>query len=431
MPSEELLFQDGLGDRVLLRDADGLPVHESLLVRTALSSVPSFEFALNQRLTALARFEHPSFTRVRRLERSHERLPRLALIADPAAGVRLSELLAAMEPAGAARPLGASLFLVREILDAIVVFHQTTDASHGALAPERILIVDGRVRIADYVLGTAIEQLRFSPERYWKELRVAVPGSAGAPRFDRRLDVAQVGTIALALFAGRQLRDDEHMGNLGGVLASLDVPPQIRTWLMKALHMDPRAFVGALEALRGLEETMEESGVRPSPLELQALKLRPGRVNAGAAPTRSVPKAPAPPAVSAARKPQPRAAAQPRPVETGTLASAPPQPRSRAWMMLGYAVLAAMIGGAFAAARYVPAPAALFSDNGTLVIDSDPSGVELLVDGQPQGITPATVTVASGRHEVELRGAGRSRVLSIDVEPGARVSQRVVLRPTR
>src|SRR5437867_6003705 len=56
------------------------------------------------------------------------------------------------------------------------------EISHGALAPERVVIADGKVRIADYVMGSAIEQLRFSSERYWKDLRVAVPVSAGALR---------------------------------------------------------------------------------------------------------------------------------------------------------------------------------------------------------------------------------------------------------
>src|SRR3984893_9070026 len=98
-------------------------------------------------------------------------------------------------------------------------------------------------------MGSAIEQLRFSPERYWKELRVAVPASAGAVRFDKRLDVAQIGTIALALFAGRQLRDDEHMGTMGAVLMGLSLPQPLETWLLRTLHLDPRrAFVNVVEA---------------------------------------------------------------------------------------------------------------------------------------------------------------------------------------
>ena len=40
---------------------------------------------------------------------------------------------------------------------------------------------------ADWLLlGPGIEQLRYTTERYWKELRVAVPSSAGGARLDRR-----------------------------------------------------------------------------------------------------------------------------------------------------------------------------------------------------------------------------------------------------
>jgi hypothetical protein len=48
--SDEVLFRDGIGDRVLIRDAQGRPAQESLLIRPELTSIPSFEFALNERL---------------------------------------------------------------------------------------------------------------------------------------------------------------------------------------------------------------------------------------------------------------------------------------------------------------------------------------------------------------------------------------------
>ena len=59
-PSEDLLFRDGLGDRLLIRDAHGRPAHECLLIRPELSSVPAFEFALNERLWLVEKFDHPA-----------------------------------------------------------------------------------------------------------------------------------------------------------------------------------------------------------------------------------------------------------------------------------------------------------------------------------------------------------------------------------
>ena len=50
--------------------------------------------------------------------------------------------------------------------------------------------------IVEQVFGAALGQLRYSPERYWKELRIALPMAVTAPQLDRRADVAQVGMWA-------------------------------------------------------------------------------------------------------------------------------------------------------------------------------------------------------------------------------------------
>ena len=73
-PSEDLLFSDGLGDRLLVRDAHGRPTHECLSIRPELTSVPAFEFALNERLWLVEKFDHPSFLTVRNMIRLPGRL---------------------------------------------------------------------------------------------------------------------------------------------------------------------------------------------------------------------------------------------------------------------------------------------------------------------------------------------------------------------
>ena len=277
MPQEELLFRDGLGDRLLIRDTHGRPVHESLAVRQDLSAIPAFEFALNERLWLLERFDHPTFLLVRNIVSLPGRLPCISLISDYTGGLRLSEVLARAESSGQPVSAGAAAFVIKEILDGVAELHrQSGDLSHGALAPERIVLADGRVRIADHVLGPAIEQLRFSTERYWKELRVAVPLSAGGVRLDQRVDIAQIGMIAVALFTGRPLRDSEHIGGLGELLTSISIAAPIRSWLLKALHIDQRrVFVNAAEALQGFNEALTTAGLRPAPRDLN---LEPGRV---------------------------------------------------------------------------------------------------------------------------------------------------------
>ena len=94
MPTDEINFHDGLGDRVLVRDTHGRPLHETLVLRAELTSVPSFEFTLNQRLTQLDKFEHSAFVPVRQLIRLPGPVPSVSLVSDYVQGMRLSDALA-------------------------------------------------------------------------------------------------------------------------------------------------------------------------------------------------------------------------------------------------------------------------------------------------------------------------------------------------
>ena len=271
--SDEVLFRDGLGDRLLIRDNNGRPTHESLLIRPELTSIPSFEFALNERIWLVEKFDHPAFLTIRNIVRVPGRLTTISLVHDLTGGTRLSEVLAGAESSGQKISASTAVFVLKHVLDGIAELHrQSGELAHGALAPERIVIADGRVRIADYVLGSAIEQLRFTQERYWKELRIGVGSSAGGVRLDRPVDVAQAAMVAVAMFAGRPLRDNEHRGGLGDLLTSLSVPQPIRSWLLKALQMDPRrVFIHAGEASKALDEAIAEAGIRPARRDLDAL----------------------------------------------------------------------------------------------------------------------------------------------------------------
>jgi hypothetical protein len=79
-------------------------------------------------------------------------------------------------------------------------------------------------------------------------------------------------------------------------------------------------------------------------------------------------------------------------------------PRFRKFLIA--AAFAILLTGVFTAAQFIPSPDWLFARNGTLVIESNPLGVPVLVNGRAQGVTPLTLKVEAGRHEVELRGPG-------------------------
>jgi hypothetical protein len=439
--SEDLLFRDGLGDRLLIRDAHGRPAHECLLIRPELSSVPAFEFALNERLWLVEKFDHPSFLTVRNIVRTPGQLASISLVYDLTGGTRLSDVLARAASGGPPITAGATVFLLKEVLDALAELHrQSGDLAHGAIAPERIVLADGKVRIADYVLGPGIEQLRYTTERYWKQLRVAVPSSAGSSRLDRRVDVVQSALVAVAMFAGRPLTDAEHLGSIGDVLMSISVPQPIRNWLLRALHMDPRrVFVHAGEASKALAEAINESGLRPAPRDLDLQQPRSLRMAPPAAPKPAAPT----PVVVAARKPAPvaRIAAVSTSnrdtwqgeahdveerchVHPGSTMASRRKPGSRTFRkFLLAAVIVGLMAAAFTAAQFMPGPEWMFSQSGTLVIESNPQGVKVLVNGKPQGVTPLTLKVQAGIHEVELRGNGKPKIFKVHVTRGDRVAQ--------
>jgi hypothetical protein len=249
------------------------------------------------------------------------------------------------------------------------------------------------------------------------------------------------------MFAGRPLRDTEHLSGIGDVLMSISIPQPIRSWLLRALHMDPRrVFVHAGEASKALTEAIHESGLRPAPRDLDLQQSRSLRIAPLAAPK---PLAPRPVTVATARPaPMVRPTAVPPPPKRDkwqTPDVAPPH-----WAQSATAVgnerkplnatfrrvlLAAGIIGlmtaAFTAAQFIPAPEWMFSQSGTLVIESTPQGIKVSVNGKPQGVTPLTLRVEAGIHEVELHGPGKPKVFKVHVTRGDRVAQYIEFLPRR
>ena len=83
----------------------------------------------------------------------------------------------------------------------------------------------------------------------------------------------------------------------------------------------------------------------------------------------------------------------------------------------------ALMAGAFTGAQFIPVPDWMFSKAGTLVIESNPQGIKVLVNGKPQGVTPLTLRVEAGIHEVELYGPGKPKIFKVHVTRGDRVAQ--------
>jgi len=283
-------FVDGLGERHNILEPSGSETLEVLCVRDELAAVPSFEFALRERVSRLATFRHSSFVRVRAVERLTDRHATLAVVSDSTPGTRLSDLLAQAADRRVNLDINAALCLIRQLVPAIAALHEHArdiqGFAHGAIAPERLIVTpNGRLLVVEYVMGAALEQVRYTPERYWHDLRMAVPKTTNLPRFDHRVDVAQMGIVALSLVLGRLVRDDEYPSRLGDVVASTwaissrggfePLPPGLRGWLGRALQLESRtAFATAAEARAELEKLLGDSEHLAAPASLEAFLER-------------------------------------------------------------------------------------------------------------------------------------------------------------
>src|SRR5438093_201165 len=95
-----VVFEDPFGERRPSVDPNGVESLEVLTFRHELTDVPSFEFALRERVSRFANFESASYDRVRAVERASAGAAGdagggapLTLVSERTSGVRLTEIL--------------------------------------------------------------------------------------------------------------------------------------------------------------------------------------------------------------------------------------------------------------------------------------------------------------------------------------------------
>lgn len=514
---EAPLFADGLGERVVTADGATGELLQVLHLRPTLTAVPSFEFALRERAARLANFRHASYARVRRVDRTMTSSAPLAVVSDHVEGTRLSELLRIAQAHHLALDTNAALYLLQQLLPAVALLHDNArDAAHGLIAPERIVVTpQGRVVIVEHVLGAAIEQLQYGRDRLWQEFRIAMPATAGLPRFDHRADVAGIGIVTLSLMLGRPLARDEYPYHVAALLneaqtriggAVQPLSPGLRGWIARALQLEVRrAFSSTSEASAALDEVLAaEPHYVAAPVALETFLSRYGAAllaplpaspaqvaPAGPGPTRTAPaaeQAPRPVAqVAPGASPEPPRAeptpvaaaleelidlsdlqlpaalpatpAQSRVVDQSVAPAAPfeespshraapampgeshplfnpdapftapipPPPSAARARRIGIRTVAALAAAVIVIAGGVWA-ATFFGSGagtpvlGTLIVESNPSGVPVFVDGVDHGLTPARITLAPGSHVLELR-RGVPRVVPFTLSAGAEITK--------
>ena len=489
----QALFKDGLGTRYRRDGSDG-PL-DVLVLRDTLASIPSFEFLIRERINRLAHVRSESFAQVLDVEHVPDGA-KLAIVSKAVPGVRLSRMLAVAEQNLLPLDIDSALYLVQQLLGAMSELHgDAPDACHGTLAAERIVVTpDGNLVIVEHVLGAALGQIRHSPERYWKELRIALPMAVTAPLLDRRADVAQVGMIALALILGRPITDDEYpekissLANgtygLGGSFEA--IPEWLRGWLTQALSIEPtRWFASCVEAREAFDVGLKAAGIAPTPEKLDAFPREYGLVepsrstpltgptlvttpppSAAPAPVAAKPapvstsNAPAPTPVPVQEKkpifaPAPTRTAEPAPspasafqsesprlvtssrtnrdeesetpqIQTPHWAAAARESASNRPRVIAAAVVVVALtsGGVFAARRYFATPATTEPTTGTVVVNTDPAGAAVVIDGEAHGATPVTATLKTGPHTIELSTKdGVRRTMTVNVTANQQLSQ--------
>jgi serine/threonine protein kinase len=564
-PPKAVVFQDGLGERRRISDVSGADTIEQLCLRGELTAIPSFEFALRERASRLANFRHVYYGRVRSVDRLTDPASTLAIVSDSIKGVRLANLLAASERRPMTLDISASVHLIRQLVAAVAMLHENArDVAHGAIGPERIIVTpNARIVIVEYVLGAALEQLHYSQERYWKELRIALPSSTGLPRFDHRADVTQIGLVALSMILGRLLHEDEYPSRVGDVLAGAwaisskgelePLPPRLRQWIGRALQLEPHhSFSTALEARDELDRVLsgddeededeESTTVTASAPAVPSMTVEPRPAfEAPIAPVIAPPPAVEPPAAKAEKRsflrPDPPApTAEPSssgwvtisrplgksedsgvsfrkddrskkdepaflkrdepsflkreepsfankegsgffkkadsalkkddavpaptvskldagntswkspftmPLPAATTyapfehqddhhpdeaaAETPAAARPMGKIAAAAVALIVISAGGVYAGRKLLAPGAGASANGTLSMNSNPPGAQVVVDGQMSGVTPLSLALKAGPHNVELRGSGDPRQIPVTITAGKELSQYIEL----
>ena len=463
-------FQDGLGERRQTTGA-GNQLLDLVVVHESLGGVAGFEAALRQRAGEVASFQHAAFPRLKGVGRLSKPPSRIVVATDHVSGVRLSDLLAIAERRLIPLEYDGAIGVIRQLLDAAAALHQSVpQASHGALAPERLMVAsDARLIVADYVFGSAIERLGYDQERCWRELRVALPLVDGKTTSDRRADVVQIGVVALSLLLGRLLNEDEYPGGIGDMIEGLNavspnglemLPSETKSWLRRALRVDSdRSFATAIEAKAEFEKAIKVNDVRARAVltafltECQTF----GKGTASAAASATAPAAQTAAAASFAPKkaenpldsfapsrPAAATSAPKTPVFTPIAPSAPSvtsqkrddepalQVRRRIpfwnseWrnrVAIAAAILVAVAtAGVFAIKSYARVP-----PTGMLVVNTNPDGVQVFIDGRKRGMTPLTLELPTGDHKLELTLGDQTRAIPVKITQGGQVSQFVEL----
>ncbi len=156
--------------------------------------------------------------------------------------------------------------------------------THGAIAPERLVYTSQqRLVIVDHGLGAALQRMNLPRKKLWEQFRIASPATNRAV-FDEKMDIVQIGLVALALTLGRPLTDEEYPAQLKRVIFSVKetskngsrpIGPELRRWLERATGVDEaQTFASIKEAQDAFETVVAVDRYAPTAAAVKGFFLR-------------------------------------------------------------------------------------------------------------------------------------------------------------
>ncbi len=218
---------------------------ERLVVRAELSA---FERSLRERVERIAAMDDERLAKPRSIERTHDGA--LVVLSEFVPGSRLSDLLDATAQHGSVPGVDVAIGFLLDVLPALCGLHAGAGFAHGAVnAGRTVLTPAGQVVLLDGIFGDALSRLQYSRRRLWEEFGIAMPPSAGRPRFDASCDIAQVTLSAVMLVLGRPIAEYEYPDSIPSLLVEVVDVAQIR---------------GSSEFAAGLQRFLQRSLPLPS-----------------------------------------------------------------------------------------------------------------------------------------------------------------------
>jgi len=454
---------DGFGTRTYGIDSESGDEVELLELSAELVEHSGFVATLGERVARFAAVRHASYVHMRRLDRPSA--DRLELISDLTPGWRLSEMLTASTAAGVAIDITVVIAMLRQLLPAVALYgRHNRDAAIGALAVERLIVTpQARLVIAEHAFGPALEKLNFGRHTLWRELRVAMPPSAGLPRSNQRADANAMGVVALSLLLGRVLATEEYPSQLQALVEGVrehrdgELSPLATTfanWLGRALQFDVRTAFQAPSAAQVAFESVlasDRSYVTSSTKLDEWVATVSAIIEAGRNPAAAGP--PLPPESETLTVVAPEVLEESSPLvddapdvalvhqvdepqdygreEAGGRGLDEIRRRAPATKLLPLLALGAVIvlllglvGWLWT--RDTGAPRA---GEGELVVQSRPPGARVSVDGTERGVTPVTLRLPSGAHVLEVQvGKSEPRVIPLTIQANVQTAQYVELQ---